>query len=262
MIPHSINQSINQSTHTHITYYLTGNENAALKEAVENSHRLREKTLEQVRKYESMSNALERDNSEVKTALYVPLPSSIFLFFLHESNHHLPSLNQPIAIHELSINNSYQVELELNKALLSRDSLKQRLNTVTDYWGNPKKQPQKQGQQMVMQQQQLLQGGGSTALSLLLQEDNMMGGGVSHGKKKKKKQQHGALSRITREVGRADDRGSHSFSQLHPISTTKRGGGGGGQHQQQKDHFMPNNELEGSTFSSLGVGSLVFDRDY
>jgi hypothetical protein len=172
------------------------------------------------------------------------------------------------------------VELELNKALLSRDNLKQRLNTVTDYWGNPKKQPQKQGQQQQgggnynpprgnNNPQQQLQGGGSTALSLLLQEDSMIGGGGSHGKKKTKQQQqqqqqHGALSRITREIGRAEDRGSHggshNFSQLLPISTAKRRGGG--QQQQQHDRFMPNNVLEGSTMSSLGVGSLVFDRDY
>lgn len=81
--------------------YLRG-ENEALREAADRSRHLSEKTLIQVRKYESMTNALERDNAEVKTSLY-------------------------------------QAELELNKAKLSRDNLKARLNSVTDFYGNPKK---------------------------------------------------------------------------------------------------------------------------
>lgn len=75
-------------------------ENEALRGAAERSRHLSEKTLAQVRKYESMTNALERDNAEVKTSLY-------------------------------------QAENEINKLKLSRDNLKARLNSVTDFYGNP-----------------------------------------------------------------------------------------------------------------------------
>ena len=75
-------------------------ENEALKDAVENSNRLRERSISQVREYEALTNTLERDNAEFKTGLF-------------------------------------QAEIENNKLKLSRDNLKQRLNSVTDFWGKP-----------------------------------------------------------------------------------------------------------------------------
>ena len=75
-------------------------ENEALKDAVESSNKLRERSISQVREYEALTNALERDNAEFKTGLF-------------------------------------QAEIENNKLKLSRDNLKQRLNSVTDFWGKP-----------------------------------------------------------------------------------------------------------------------------
>lgn len=75
-------------------------ENGALRDAVESSNKLRERSISQVREYEALTNALERDNAEFKTGLF-------------------------------------QAEIENNKLKLSRDNLKQRLNSVTDFWGKP-----------------------------------------------------------------------------------------------------------------------------
>ena len=75
-------------------------ENRALRDATERSRQLSERTLLQVRKFESLTNALERDNAEIKTTLY-------------------------------------QAEIEINQLKLSRDNLKARLNSVTDFYGNP-----------------------------------------------------------------------------------------------------------------------------
>lgn len=75
-------------------------ENEALKNAVESSHQLREKSLQKVNDSVVIIDALERDNAEFKTALF-------------------------------------QAEIECNKLKLSRDNLKQRLNQVTDFWGKP-----------------------------------------------------------------------------------------------------------------------------
>ena len=118
--------------------YLRG-ENEALREATDRSRQLREKTLSEVRKYESMTNALERDNAEVKTSLY-------------------------------------QAEIEINQLKLSRDNLKARLNSVTDFYGNPTKK-------------QSLQSSSTSALSLAVQDF------------KPSK----SLSKITREL-KVDDR--------------------------------------------------------
>ena len=161
-------------------------ENEALKDAVENSNKLREKSLSQVRKYEALTNALERDNSEFKTTLF-------------------------------------QAEIETNKLKLSRDNLKQRLNSVTDFWGKPIAAPAGFS-------------GGS------------MAGGSSMSRAGTAQSQSLTLASLAKEM-RSSSKISREVAPLGPVRSTVKKKGRGGQ--------LGGGPSIGS-ISTLGVGSVDY----